>query len=73
MLKISIFPTPCLLHDFNKAEILNPFEMSFNIELMVKQPDCSTLITKPSRFNKPGDDIGPKRSNGDGGGIHAVR
>ena len=34
--------------------------------------DYCTLIQKSSQFNKPGDDIGPKRSNGQGSGSHAV-
>ena len=59
MLKISIFPTPCLLHDFNKAEILNPFEMSLNIELMVKQPDCSTLIQNRADLTNQGMTLDP--------------
>ena len=59
MLKMSIFPTPCLLHDFNKAEILNPFKMSFNIELMVKQPDCSTLIQNQANLTNQGMTFDP--------------
>ena len=40
--------------------------MSFDIEFMVTQPDCSILIQNPSPSKKLGNDIGSKRSNGHG-------
>ena len=33
-----------IINIFNNSDILSQFEMSFDIELMVTQPDCNTLI-----------------------------
>ena len=50
----------------------NSFGMSFNIELMVAQPYCSTLMQKSSRFIQPRDNLGLEHSGEYGGGSHAV-